>query len=207
MSRTKQNVKIILIGGSSHARKSTLSQSLASKLGWNCLSTDKLARHPGRPWNLATGSVKEHVAEHYATLSVDELIVDVLSHYKKNVFPQIKAIIAHHTTNPSIGNLVLEGSALWPEDIVTLDLENVGAIWLTASDELFRTRIYNESQFEKATDEGKHLIQKFLERTLLYNKQIREAVHRHNLMSIDIEASSSIDQLTERCLKMIGTSY
>ncbi|MEL7245323.1 MAG: 2-phosphoglycerate kinase, partial [Cyanobacteria bacterium J06573_2] len=42
--------RIILIGGSSHVGKSTLAQSLANKLNWNYISTDKLARHPGRPW-------------------------------------------------------------------------------------------------------------------------------------------------------------
>jgi 2-phosphoglycerate kinase len=206
MSEQKHHLKVILIGGSSHSGKSTLGQSLASKLGWRCLSTDKLARHPGRPWNLATGIVKEHVAEHYAVLPIDELLADVLRHYKKNVFPKIKTIVTDHTTDALRENLVIEGSALWPEDIATLDLKKVGAIWLTGSDALFKARIYDESRFEDTTKDGKHLIQKFLARTLLYNKHMREAVNRLGLMSIHIESSSSIDELSEKCLKLIGTS-
>ncbi len=56
--------RVILIGGSSHVDKSTLAQSLTAKLGWNYLSTDNLARHPGRPWVNADGkSIREHVIE------------------------------------------------------------------------------------------------------------------------------------------------
>lgn len=42
-------MKVILIGGSSHAGKSTVAESLAAKLGWSYLSTDRLAAHPGLP--------------------------------------------------------------------------------------------------------------------------------------------------------------
>ncbi len=49
MNQTRIILIGILIGGTSHAGKSTLAQSLAAKLGWNYLSTDKLARHPGKP--------------------------------------------------------------------------------------------------------------------------------------------------------------
>lgn len=38
----------ILIGGSSHVGKSTLSKQLAAALGIELISTDDLARHPGR---------------------------------------------------------------------------------------------------------------------------------------------------------------
>ena len=43
-----RELRVILIGGSSHVGKSTLAQSLASKLGWRYISTDSLARHPGQ---------------------------------------------------------------------------------------------------------------------------------------------------------------
>ncbi len=43
-------IKVLLIGGTSHVGKSTLAARLASSLGWSTRSTDQLARHPGRPW-------------------------------------------------------------------------------------------------------------------------------------------------------------
>jgi hypothetical protein len=119
--------KIILISGSSHAGKSTLAEALANRLGYSSLSTDRLARHPGRPWN-HNGPVKEHVAQHYATFSVDELLSDVLAHYRKNVLPQVAEILAKHSSEDSTEGLVLEGSALWSEEIAKFDFRNIGSI-------------------------------------------------------------------------------
>ena len=45
-----EDTRVILIGGSSHTGKSTAAREIAGRLGWSHLSTDSLARHPGRPW-------------------------------------------------------------------------------------------------------------------------------------------------------------
>src|SRR5687767_6850308 len=100
-----QNLRVILIGGSSHVGKSTLAQSLASELGWSYRSTDKLAKHPGRPWRTPPKTVPEHVAEHYLTLSVEELIADVIRHYRDNVWPLVEDIVTSHATNLSSDRL------------------------------------------------------------------------------------------------------
>ena len=115
MTSPHPNLKVILIGGSSQAGKSTLSESLAATLGWTRLSTDSLARHPGLPWRPAPEKVPKHVAEHYLCLSVDDLIDDVLRHYKVNVWSKVEAIIASRSNDPSTTGIVVEGSALWPE--------------------------------------------------------------------------------------------
>ena len=138
--------KVILIGGSSHVGKSTIAASLASTLGWTHISTDSLARHPGRPWRSAPDKVPKDVAEHYLRLSIDELIDDVLRHYRFNVWPKVEAIIASHSDNTSTNRVVLEGSALWPEFAKSLDFTKTPAIWLTTSDKLFRQRIRTNSQ-------------------------------------------------------------
>ena len=72
--------RVLLIGGSSHVGKSTLGESLATKLGWSYHSTDKLARHPGRPWVGTNGkAIPEHVVQHYKTLSVEALFLALLN--------------------------------------------------------------------------------------------------------------------------------
>jgi len=195
-------MRVILIGGSSHAGKSTLAQSLALKLGWSNISTDSLARHPGRPWKIKPKTVPKHVAEHYLSLSVDELIADVLRHYR-SMWPDIEAMIASHAINLSTDRQILEGSALWPESVVTLDLDNVAAIWLTASNDLFRARIHNASRFREAADREKTMIQKFLERTYLYNERMMVAVNRLGLLSMDVEETSSLEELTDKCLTLL----
>ena len=124
-----------------------MAESLAGSLGWSHLSTDRLAAHPGRPWRPAPGKVLDRVAEHYLRLSVDELIEDVLRHYRAIVWPKVEAIVASHSTDTSTTGIVLEGSALWPEFATSLDFDKVAAVWLTAGDEVFRQRNYVGSRY------------------------------------------------------------
>ena len=199
----QRDLRVILIGGSSHAGKSILAQALAQKLGWRAASTDGLARHPGRPWKKKPERVPNHVAEHHLSLSVDELITDVLRHYR-SMWPDIESMVTSHATDLATYRLVLEGSALWPETVATLDLDSVASIWLTASDEVFRSRIYGASGFGEASARERQMIQKFLDRTLLYNARMREIVSRRGLACVDVGDASSVEELGEKCLALIN---
>ena len=192
-------LQVVLIGGTSHAGKSTLAQSLGRTLGWECISTDSLARHPGRPWKALQKPVPSHVVEHYSSLSAEALLADVLQHYQR-MWPGIEDMVRRHASVSSKDGLILEGSALWPVSVASLTVENVRAVWLTASDEFLCQRIYSESQFDEATDQEKKLIQKFIDRTLLYNQRMIEEVRRLGLISINVEEVASLDNLSDRCL-------
>ncbi|MBW4642975.1 MAG: 2-phosphoglycerate kinase [Goleter apudmare HA4340-LM2] len=208
MNKLINETRVILIGGSSHVGKSTLGLSLAAKLGWSYRSTDKLARHPGRPWVGANGkAIPEYVAEYYRTRSVDTLFLDVLSHYEKNVLPIVEAIVHSHAFHLSTEYLILEGSALWPEFVANLVVFNgVKAIWLTASDQLFQNRIKRESNFYNVGEDEKHLIQKFIDRTLFYNQRMREKVELLGFICIDVESVSMTDELSNKCMKLMEIS-
>jgi len=197
------HLRVILIGGSSHSGKSALSESIAANLGWNRISTDTLARHPGRPWKPEPEKVPDHVAEHYLSLSVDELIVDVLHHYRVNLWPKVEKIVASHINDLFRGGLIIEGSALWPELVATLDSENIATLWLTASEEIFRQRIHNESQYHLKSLRERRMIDKFLERTLVYNAQMIEVANRHGFSLVDVQ-QSNLAELTQRCLSILS---
>jgi 2-phosphoglycerate kinase len=194
MHKSIDQTRAILIGGSSHTGKSTLGRALSAKLGWSYLATDKLARHPGRPWGQA---IPAHVVEHYRDLSAEALLLDVLSHYAKNVLSQVEWIVRDRVTDRSTECLVLEGSALWPEFVANLVNDNncVRAVWLTAREQLFRTRILTESNFDRVSKEEQHLIYKFLDRTLHFDRQMRAEIDRLGLMCIDVESISTADEL------------
>lgn len=194
-------LRVILIGGPSNIGKSTLAEFLAAKLGWHYISTDRLARHPGRPWKTKPEIVPVHVADHYLSLTVDELFDDVLRHYR-SMWPTIESIVTTRATERSTDRLIVEGSALWPESVATLNLPNVAALWLTASNNLLQERIYNASQFGEATVRQKMMIQKFLERAYRYNQHMIEAVNRLGLVSINVEAIASLDELSDICLEL-----
>lgn len=205
MNKSIDKTRIILIGGSSHVGKSTLGRSITEKIGGRCLSTDSLARHPGRPWVSANKSyIPEHVKEHYRNLSIDALFLDVLSHYEKNVLPQVEAIVHSHASDLSKECLIIEGSALYPTLVDNLVKYNsIKAIWLTASNRLFRNRIKHESNFDRVGEDEKYLIQKFLDRTLLYNQCMRQEVDRLGFLCLDVESVSTTDELADKCLKLI----
>ena len=145
----------------------------------------------------------KHVAEHYLCLSVDDLIEDVLRHYKVNVWPKVEAIIASHTKDPSTTGIVVEGSALWPEFATNLDFQKTAATWLTATEVLFRQRIHAGSLYTSKSLQERIMIDKFLERTLAYNARMVEAVNRHDLPLKDV-TQSNVTELTEKCLSTLG---
>ena len=197
------NTRVILIGGSSHSGKSALSESIAANLGWNRISTDTLARHPGRPWRPAPEKVPDHVAEHYLSLSVDELIKDVLRHYRVNVWPKVEKIVASHINDPSRAGLIIEGSALWPELVATLNFDNIATLWLTASEAIFRQRIRDESLYQAKSLRERRMIDKFLQRTLVYNAQMIEVANRQGFSLVDVQ-QSNLAELTQRCLSILS---
>lgn len=180
-----------------------MSESLATALGWTHISTDSLARHPGRPWASTQEDVPDHVAEHYLYLSVDELIEDVLRHYRINVWPQVEAIIVSRLNDPCAAGIVVEGSALWPEFATSLDFDKIGAVWLTASEETFRRRIRAESMYRSKSPRERRMIDKFLERALAYNERMIAAVYRLGFALIDVRYSNRTE-LTERSLSILG---
>jgi 2-phosphoglycerate kinase len=194
-------MRVVLIGGSSNVGKSTLAESLSIKLGWCRISTDSLARHSGRPWS-KTRELQKHVVEYYSSLSIGELTEDMLRHYRSMEL-MIESLITAHATDYSAEQLIMEGSALWPEFVSTLKIDKIAAVWLTASENFFQKRIYDASQIEESTIKEKLMIQKFLERTLNYDKKMMEAINRLGLVSVNVESTSSLDELAKVCLNLL----
>jgi 2-phosphoglycerate kinase len=195
-----QILRCILIGGTSNAGKTSVAKHIASRIGWTHVSTDSLARHPGRPWKARSESVPEHVVEHYSTLDTDELIKSVLTHYR-NIWPLAEALIEKHAQGAAAGGLVLEGSALWPELVASLYQPSAAAIWLTATDDLLKARIYHESQYEQSDSPAKALIDKFVGRTHSFNAAMMEDLRRLGLPSVVVDLDSTIEAVADACLR------
>jgi 2-phosphoglycerate kinase len=188
--------KLILIGGTSHVGKSTLSQRLAEELGWNYLSTDQLARHPGRPWKVGDRSVPDDVVEHYTNLAVPELVDSVLQHYRSNVWPIIDAIIQSRLNNPFDVGLVLEGSAILPEQVCVAAFPRVNAIWLTAPDHLITERIKRNSNYGIGTSAERKLVDAFAKRTLEIDRILRDSVKITGQKLLDASSENTLAGLS-----------
>ncbi|MEU6355761.1 hypothetical protein ABZ896_41685 [Streptomyces sp. NPDC047072] len=195
-----RDVRVVLIGGTSNVGKSTVAQVVADRLEFAYLSTDGLARHPGRPWRTPEREVPAHVAEHYASLTVDELITSVLGHYDR-LWPRIEELItAHAAEGGGRKGLVLEGSALWPVRVASLRVPRTAAVWLTADNTLLRARIHAGGCYEAATDEERHLMDKFLARTERYQAHMIDAVDRLGLDRVDAGGGQSPAVLADAVL-------
>jgi 2-phosphoglycerate kinase len=191
--------RVILIGGSSHAGKSTLADQLAARPGWIASSTDHLGRHPGRPWRSAGEAVPAHVAAYYLELSTEAQLADVLRYYE-TLRPAIEALVRRHAEDESLPRLVLEGSALWPEWVAALTAPGVAAVWLTASPTQFEARILAESGHAFADARSRALIEAFLARTLAFDAILREAVGGLGAPMLQVDENPS----AEACLAALS---
>jgi 2-phosphoglycerate kinase len=198
-----RDTRVLLIGGTSHVGKSTLARALAAKLGWDQLSTDRLARHPGRPWATSKGPLPEHVGTHYLSLSVDQITTEQLRHYRR-LWPRIEALVTEHATGTDARRLIIEGSGILPDYVAALKIPNTAAVWLTASADALRDRIYSASRFNERTADEKIMVEKFFGRTERYDQLILNAVNSLGLPSIDTSTVHSIRGLMKQCLQLIG---
>lgn len=194
--------KVILLGGTSHAGKSTLARAVASSLGWRTLSTDQLARHPGRPWALPPQFVPTHVDEHYRTNDVEQLIDSVLAHYH-SMASVIRDAVEQAIHDEGSHGLLLEGSALMPELVQTLALPDISAVWIVASDELLIARIRAESGYDRSEAADRLLIDRFMSRTLAFNRLIARDVTRLGLPYLRVTADLSVEAMQRDCLAAV----
>ena len=190
---------MVLIGGTSNTGKSTVAGAVAERLGFEHRSTDLLARHPGRPWRTPEREVPPHVAEHYATLPVDELIDSVLAHYAR-LWPRIEELITEHAGHATGPGLVLEGSALWPERVAALDLPHTAAVWLTADETVVRARIRAGGRYDEATEQERFLMDRFLARSLRYQSLMADVVERLGLARVDVGTDRSVSEVADAVL-------
>jgi shikimate kinase len=191
---------ILLIGGTSHTGKTSLARALAERLGRAHCRTDKLARHPGRPWSAPGRTVPPPVAEHYLGLEPDALLTDVLRHYRENAWPQVRQIVADADEAP----LVLEGSAVLPGPAAQLLPGRAAAVWLTADADVLRSRIHTSSARNTRQDRERLMIDRFLARTLLFDQHVRTEAERLGLATLDVTGADSPADLADRCIELLS---
>lgn len=192
--RIDPRLKMILLGGSSNVGKSTVGDALATMLGWRCVSTDSLAKHPGRPWPKRKEKVPTEVTDHYLNLQADELLESVILHHRR-MSPLVAEYIWSFLKGAGDSRIVLEGSALWPFITAGHRLKEVGAVWLTASPETLRSRIEQSSGYQSADFRSRAMISSFLERTILFDQKTTQLVSEHGCKILDTDKFATVDDI------------
>ncbi|MGV3549622.1 hypothetical protein [Rhizobium sp.] len=170
--------------------KSTFAGRVAALLGSDLISTDDLARHPGRPWP----TVRPEVVEHYLKLS-DETIHWFLKVHHENLWPRIEQMIEmrRQTARP----FILEGSALRPEYMARIDRSVVLPLLLYCDNALLRNRMIEGSRLADADNVAAAVIRKFIERSLRDNEDMLDVAHRMQIRCIDVGVPGAIDTLVQ----------
>lgn len=171
-------LQAILISGTSHVGKSTLAEKLAARLGWSALSTDKLGRHPGRPWL----GVPEPVAEFYERLT-PETIHWFLKVHHENMWRQVGPMIAAERLAGR--RFVLEGAALRPEYIAPLLSDEMAGVLLHADDDFLRARMWSAADYEIRAVAERSIIDAFIDRSLRENAALLASARQVGLRVVD----------------------
>jgi len=193
-------VAVVLIGGTSHVGKSTVARALADELGWRHVSTDRLARHPGRPWT----TDRPHVHEHYATLAVAELTAAQLAHYER-MWPLVEELVRDELA-PRRAGLVLEGSGVLPSRVLGLPADRVVAVWLTAEDRVLRDRVHRLSRAQDQAPTEALVIEKFLGRTLGYQTRLVAEIDRLGLTRLAVDDGTAVAEVIGRLQHLVRVS-
>lgn len=182
--------------------KSTCAAIIGRQMPADVMTTDTLARHPGRPW--PRDRIPPHVAEHYRSLSPADLLASVLAHYRDVIWPMAVEMIEDHVAAPDAGVLVLEGSALLPELVLTLDCDAIAAVWLVGDDEVVRARMRTEAGYSKADADQRRLIDSFFARNRLMNALIAETALGHGLPVVEASGGRDAAETAQLCLETLS---
>ncbi|MDH6294457.1 hypothetical protein SAMN03159422_00827 [Agrobacterium fabrum] len=182
------SLSTILIAGTSHVGKSTLAGLLSTRLGWQAISTDSLARHPGRPWP----GIPAPVEEYYTALSA-ETIHWFLKVHHQNIWPLIRPMIdsSSHVGNPAI----FEGAALRPEFISPLLGSTVAGLLLHAGNDFLLERMRSHARYEDATAGQRRIMDAFIERSLRENTEMLASAREHRLPIVDVTSPEALKTL------------
>lgn len=190
--------KSLLLLGTSHVGKSTCASKIGKVTSWPVISTDKLGRHPGRPW---TG-VPDAVLEFYKTLSDDTIHWFLKVHHEN-----MRTLIGQNikTAREMGEGFVLEGSALRPEYLADWRIGNALAVCLHVDSDVLRERILIGSGYSQQSDSIKCAIEKFVERSIRENMDLAESALKHNIQVIDVTDFDEADRLTKELVSRLDT--
>ncbi|MFE3375132.1 hypothetical protein [Streptomyces anulatus] len=131
-----------------------------------------------------------HVAEHYGSLTANELIASVFDHYDR-LRPCIEELVtAHAAEDRGSTGLALEVSALWPVRVARPQAPHTAAVLLTSDDSLLHARVHAARCYEAATDEGGILMDKLLARTERYQALMADGAGSVIYRSVTIHGGS-----------------
>lgn len=183
--------KVFLIGGSPMTGKSTVAMFLSSQLNFAYMSTDDIGEviQTVLPINPMQGL---NYLDYYNINSVNKLIDDTLQYHSKLKNPINRLIDIHSTWgNP----LIIEGWAIYPENVTSYSTNDVARIWIIATEGLLKKRLHASEGFYGASNQA---IENYLVRSIWHNDLILSQCKKYNEFFLNIDEYVEKDTLIQR---------
>lgn len=195
--------RVILIGGTPGAGKTTLGSALATKLGVTSLTIDDLVTaaiavttpesHPG-----LHALRKGPHTEYYTNSSVQQLIADATLRHEAT-WPMVRQLIRKYVMMGR--GIVIDGWHIRPEWVAQLQMENVWAGWLVIDPKVLEERERQQGvDFLKGSTDPEKMFRNFMGRSLWYNDLIKQQAAALQMNVLFQDGTKSVDTLCQLVL-------
>ncbi len=195
--------KVIFLGGAPMVGKTTVARIIASRLQYGCISSDDIGAGIAAMTDSTSHSAFHYMKgrdfrEYYITSSKDDLIRDINKQHEA-LWPALLTLFRNHSTwdTPTL----IEGWALRPSYVSQLS-GDISGLFLLSDDTLLEERPRSSGFSAGASDEEK-MIQKYVERSIWYNMQLRELVPHQGLKSLSISSKMLPEEIADDCMRLL----
>lgn len=180
--------------------KSTASIMLASKLLYPCISTDDIGNILQTVSDISPMKGQNYL-DYYAYSEKQQLIDDIIEYHRQHI-PAIYSLIDIHSTWST--PLVMEGWALYPEQMAKIRNDNVFSVWLIADDGLLKKRLNMNKEFYQNAKEPEKVIENYLYRSEWHNQNLVEQCKARNYNHIIVKEETTTEQVVDTIWGMLN---
>ncbi len=199
---------VVLIGGAPGAGKTTLGRALGKKLDIASLTADDIAAglkgvttpesHPGL--HIMGRAVTGLSSVEYFTQTPAEKLIEDATEQHLAVWPGLRAVVRTRSLfGPSV---VIDGWFMRPEQVASLEMDNVKPFWLNVDREVLAER-EDGTPTHKSSSDPDRMLQNFLGRSYWYNDLIEEQARRFNMPVLHQDGTKSVDELCDTVIAQL----
>lgn len=198
--------RVVLVGGPPCVGKSAVARCIAARYEYGCISTDDIGKAVSSVYSALSRNKIDPMDgmdwREYFTKTPVDLLLDHDAESRKRMWPALDQIIRAHSTwgDP----LVMEGYALWPEQVIAAGFAGTGAIWLTCDDLLLESRIRSDPDFYRGAVDEEALIDNFLRRSSRYNELMLRSAAQCSATVIHVLCGHSVEDVAGLCVSALA---
>jgi 2-phosphoglycerate kinase len=199
-------VRVILIGGAPLSGKTAAARVIGERCSMPVISTDHLGE-AARAVTTPASHGDLHACAHidyreYYTSKLPERLLDEALRAHRALWPAIEAVIRRHLE--WAGPLVIEGWALLPDLVATIQARRLGAVWLEAPEPTMRLRLQAEGDFVRGAADPGLLVERFVSRSVRMSEWLRQQASARGLPYVMLSGRESPHDVASRCLDAMG---